>query len=74
LRAGLAVLYGSVGRHREAAVQARLAVEMDPRQPDYYLIAAMADAAAGYYSFSYRTRQQWLRFSPQDPMVARASR
>jgi len=74
LRAGLAVLYGSVGRHRESAVQARLAVEMDPRQPDYYLIAAVAYAAAEYYSFSYRTRQQWLRFSPQDPMVAEMRR
>jgi len=70
LRAGLALLYGEVGRYRDAAVEGRLAMEMDPRQPDYYLIAALAYAAAGYYTFAHRARQQWLRFSPQDPMVA----
>jgi len=74
LRAGLAILYGEVGRYRDAAVEARLAMEMDPRQPDYYLIAALAYVAAGYYTFAHRARQQWLRFSPQDPMVAEMRR
>ena len=74
LRAALAITYGELGRYREAAVQARMALEMDPRPPEYYLLAAMAYAAAGYYSYAHRARQQWLRFSPQDPMVAEMRR
>jgi tetratricopeptide (TPR) repeat protein len=74
LRAALAISYGELGRYREAAVQARLALEMDPRPPEYYLLAAMAYAAAGYYSYAQRARQQWLRFSPQGPMVAEMRR
>jgi tetratricopeptide (TPR) repeat protein len=69
LRAALAVTYGEVGRYRDAAVQARLALEMDPRRPDYYLLAALAHFSAGYYTFAHRARQQWLRTSPAGPLV-----
>ncbi len=69
-RAALASLYGEVGRHREAAVQARLALDQDPRHADYYLLAAMAYHAAGYYTFAHRARQEWLRATPSGPLLA----
>jgi tetratricopeptide (TPR) repeat protein len=69
LRAALATAYGEAGRYRDAAVQARLAIEMDPRQPDYYLLAAVAYLSAGYYTFAHRARQHWLRTLPSGPLL-----
>ncbi len=69
-RAALAVVYGRVGRHREAAIQARMALDLDPQQPDYYRQAAISYYMAGYYTFAHRARQQWLRFTISDPLLA----
>ncbi len=68
-RAALATLYGQVGRNYEAAVEARIAVDLDPRHADYYLLAAVSYFAAGYYSFAQRARQQWLRSAPYGPLL-----
>jgi tetratricopeptide (TPR) repeat protein len=70
LRAALAMTYGALGRSREAAVQARLALEMDPRRPEYYLLGAVAYFSAGYHTLAHRARQQWLRNAPAGPLVS----
>jgi tetratricopeptide (TPR) repeat protein len=68
--AALATVYGNLGRYHEAAVQARLALDLDPKQADYYLLAAIAYMAAGYRTFAFRARQQWLRSTPYGPLLA----
>jgi tetratricopeptide (TPR) repeat protein len=61
----LATVYGELGQYRDAAVHARLALDLDPKTADHYLLAAIAYMAAGYYSLAYRVRQQWLRSAPR---------
>jgi tetratricopeptide (TPR) repeat protein len=73
-RAALATLYDQVGRNYEAAVEARTAVDLDPRHADYYLLAAVSYFAAGYYSFAQRARQQWLRSAPYGPLLGEMRR
>lgn len=73
-RAALASLYGQLGRYHDAAVEARLAVDLDPRQTRYYLLAAVSYFAAGYYSFAQRARQQWLRSAPYGPLLGEMRR
>lgn len=69
-RAALATLYGEVGREHDAAVQARLAVDLDPRHADYYLLAAISYYAAGFRAFAHRARQEWLRATPAGSLLA----
>lgn len=68
-RAALASVYGKVGRYHDAAVEARMAVDLDPQHADYYLLAAISYSAAGYYGFAQRARQQWLRSAPYGPLL-----
>lgn len=69
LRAALATVYGQLGRVHDAAVQARIALDLSPRQPDYHLLAALSYFAAGYYTFAHRARAQWLELQPEGPLV-----
>lgn len=69
LRAALATVYGLSGRMQEAAVQARMALDLDPRHPDYLLLAALSYLGAGYRSFAQRVRQRWLATRPTGPLV-----
>jgi len=74
-QAVLSTVYGELGRYRDAAVHARLALDLDPKTADHYLLAAYAYMAAGYYSLAYRARQQWLRSAPRDhPALAEMRR
>ncbi len=68
--AALASLYGEAGRHLEAAEQARLALDLAPRHPDYHLLAAVSYFAASYFSFAQRARREWLRLAPGGPLLA----
>jgi tetratricopeptide (TPR) repeat protein len=68
-RAALATVYGQTGRYQEAAVQARMAADLDPRQPAYQLLAALSYQAAGYYTFAQRARRQWLRVVTSGPLL-----
>ena len=61
LRAMLASLYGESGRYREAAEQARMAVDLAPSHAAFRLLAAMAYERAGYHSFAGRERRAWLQ-------------
>jgi tetratricopeptide (TPR) repeat protein len=69
MRAALATVYGGLGRTHDAAVQARMALDLDPKQPDYYALAALSYFAAGYFTFAHRARERWLALRPQGPMV-----
>lgn len=69
LRAALATVYGLRGRTQEAAVQARMALDLDPRHPDYLLLAALSYLGAGYHTFAHRVRERWLATRPTGPMV-----
>ncbi len=59
-------VYLGVGRYRDAAVHARLALDLDPKTLDYSLSAAIAYTAAEYFSLARRVRQRWLQSAPRD--------
>jgi len=68
-RAALATVCGEVGRFQDAALHARVAVDLDPKQADYYLLAAMTYFSAGYFSLAARARREWLRAAPRGPFL-----
>ncbi|PKO24050.1 MAG: hypothetical protein CVU38_00775 [Chloroflexi bacterium HGW-Chloroflexi-1] len=68
-QAALATVYGEVGRYQDAARHARVAIDLDPKQADYYLLTAMTYMSAGYFTLAARARRVWLRTAPRGPLL-----